>query len=171
MQHPTSVVLKQQNHISRVSNTIFKNNNVSSNEWALEWLETRLLHYPVPVHRLSHPFVPRAFRSPPSLLLCPALVQISLCKMSGYTFPLISFYSKDSVLFFPPFHFGLYFPILQQCREEVKAVHLELGKKHKTQNLPPNSKLTIPNSKWLGESKRLWNLKTGLQTINQKHLS
>ena len=126
---------------------------------------------PCEMSRLSHSFVPGAFMSPPSLLSCPVLVQISLCKRSGYTFPLISFYSNDPVLFFPPFHFGLYFPILRQCREEVKAVHLELGKKQNKKNLPPNSKLTIPNSKWLGESKRLWILKTWLQTINQKHLS
>ena len=64
--------------------------------------------------------------------------------------------------FFFPFHFGLYFPILWQCREEVKVIHLELGGKKKTKNKkpPPNSKLTIPNSKWLGETKCLWNLKT-----------
>lgn len=79
--------------------------------------------------------------------------------------PLSSAFISNTLCFFP-FHFRLYFPILQQCREEVKVVHLELEKK-----VSQNSKLTIPNSKQLGESKCRRNLKTWLQTINQKHLS
>lgn len=46
-------------------------------------------------------------------------------------------FQRPCAFFFPPFHFGLYFPILRQCREEVKAIHLELGKK---QNKKPSTK-------------------------------
>lgn len=113
------------------------------------------------------------------LSVCP---QARCGVLSLYRFPstkrhailsLSSAFISNTLCFFP-FHFGLYFPILWQCREEVKVVHLELGGEKKNKNNTPNlqnSKLTIPNSKWWGESKGLQNLKSWLQTINQKHLS
>ena len=71
----------------------------------------------------------RCPRFSPSLLQLRILVHVSHRKTPGLTFSLISFYSKHSVLF--SIHFGLYFPIFWQCREEVKVIHLEPEKKKK----------------------------------------
>lgn len=55
---------------------------------------------------------------------CPYSMHTSLCSILHCVFPLISFYSKFPVLL--SISFGLYFPILWQCTEEVKVIHLEL---------------------------------------------
>lgn len=73
--------------------------------------------------------------------------------------------------FFFPISFWVIFSNSPAMQRRGQSRSSGTRKKNKTKNLPPNSKLTIPNSKWLGDSKRLWNLKTWLQTINQKHLS
>lgn len=133
----------------KIATLPFKNLNCQlkcgNSQWACSWTAWPSC---VLTHRLS-----KLLGHPKHVILsCPCT-----------DFPLISFYSKYPTLFFP-FNFGFYFS--GNVEERSNSFIWNQEKK-----FPQNSKLTIPNSKWLGESKCLWNFKTWLQTINQKHLS